>query len=296
MWVQLVRHLAERQTPGFPKNGYGAYYTRRDGAMLHSLLVDGHQQPAETVEATSPSSNTPPLLSPLPSLLSCPHHVLMWRREALAAKDTATVVPELGLIDTMVKELAEYLGRSHPSHDEFKELQEVFYRTNLELQEIHAVRWLSYGDAIMRLVHVLPVVIVLLWEWDDDFYHIVTSVKFNVYLYYLADMLIILNNLNLQFQKREVDMTSVQSTVHRTLITIRTRYIEFGDDFGGGPQQHLRAFLARLSKSRKITVDGGDGEGRPRQHSFELHEEALTGYIKSPDDLQPCLDVCRRHA
>ncbi|CAI5513733.1 unnamed protein product [Closterium sp. Naga37s-1] len=336
---------------------------------------------------------------------------IMSCREALAAKDAATAVPELGLIDTMLKELAEYLGRSHPSHNEFKELQEVFCQTNLELQGIHAVRWLSRGDAITRLVRVLPAVIVLMWEWDDDFYPIVTSVKFNVYLYYLVDMLIILNNLNLEFQKREVscpglpsptfpprpslpglpspafpprpslpglpspafpprpslpdlpspafpprpslpglpspafpprpsslprispfspldspftlsllcpsslllpflspsllklylvmwqvDMTSVQSTVRRTLITIRTRYIECSDDFGGGPQQHLGAFLARLSKSRKVTVDGVDKEGRPRKHSFELHEEALTGYSKTPDDLQSCLDVCRRHA
>ncbi|CAI7924566.1 unnamed protein product, partial [Closterium sp. NIES-53] len=149
----------------------------------------------------------------------------------------------------------------------------------------------SRGDAITRLVRVLNAVIVLLWEWDDDFYHIVTSVKFNLYLYYLADMLIVLNNLSMEFQKREVhilckpetlsivvrsllklylvmwqvDMTSVQSTVRRTLITICTRYIACGDDFDGGPQQHLGAFLARLSN-------------------------------KTPDDLQSCLDICRRHA
>ncbi|CAI5487364.1 unnamed protein product [Closterium sp. Naga37s-1] len=227
--------------------------------------------------------------SPCYPPFSCAH--IMSCREVLAAKDATTAVPELGLIDTMLKELAEYLGRSHPSHNEFKELQEVFCQTNLELQGIHAFRWLSRGDAIARLVRVLPAVNV-----DDDFYPIVTSVKFNVHLYYLADMLIILNNLNLEFQKREVDMTSVQSTVRRTLITIRTRYIECGDDFGGGPQQHLGAFLARLSKSRKVTVDGVDKEGRPRKHSFELHEEPLTGYSKTPDDLQSCLDACRRNA
>ncbi|CAI5491157.1 unnamed protein product [Closterium sp. Naga37s-1] len=142
---------------------------------------------------------------------------IMSRREAMAAKDAATAVPELGLIDTMLKELAEYPGRSHSSNNEFKELQEV-------------------------------------------------------------------------------DMTLVQATMHRTLITIRTRYIECGDDFSGGPQQHLGAFLAMLSKSRKVTVDGVDKEGRPRKHSFELHEEALMGYSKTLDDLQSCLDVCRRHA
>ncbi|CAI5490053.1 unnamed protein product [Closterium sp. Naga37s-1] len=218
-------------------------------------------------------------------------------REALAAKDAATAVPDLGLIDYVLKELAKYLGRSQPSHNDFQELQEVFCKTNLELQGIHSVRWLSRGDAITRLVRVLPAVIVLLWEWEDDFYHIVTSVKFNVYLYYLADMLELLNSLNLEFQRREVDMTSVQSTVRRTLITIRTRYIECsGDDFGGGPQLHLGAFLARLKKSPKITVAGVDKEGEKRQHSFDLHEEALTGYSKTPDDLQSCLDVCRRHA
>ncbi|CAI7899263.1 unnamed protein product [Closterium sp. NIES-54] len=59
---------------------------------------------------------------------------IMSCREALAAKDAATAIPKLGLIDTMLKELAEYLGRSHPSHNEFKELQEVFCHTNLELQ------------------------------------------------------------------------------------------------------------------------------------------------------------------
>ncbi|CAI7869658.1 unnamed protein product [Closterium sp. NIES-53] len=90
----------------------------------------------------------------------------------------------------------------------------------------------------------------------------------------------------------QVDMTWVQSTVRCTLITVRTRYI----DFGGGPQQHLGAFLAKLSKSRKVMVDGVDKEGRPRKYSVKLHDEALTGYSKTPDDLQSCLDFCCRHA
>ncbi|CAI5950202.1 unnamed protein product [Closterium sp. NIES-65] len=94
----------------------------------------------------------------------------------------------------------------------------------------------------------------------------------------------------------QVDMTSVQSTVCRTLITIRTRYIECGDDFGGGPQLHLGGFLARLIKSPKVAVAGVDKEGEKQEHSFELHEEALTGYSKTADDLQSCLDISRRHA
>ncbi|CAI5508009.1 unnamed protein product [Closterium sp. Naga37s-1] len=108
-------------------------------------------------------------------------------------------------------------------------------------------------------------------------------------------MLGLLNNLNMEFQMREVDMTSVQSLLRRTVINIRGRYIECGDDFGGGQYQLLSVFLAKLKKSHNVIVEGMDGEGRPQQHSYELHEEAVYG-SKTPSDLQSCLEVCRAHA
>ncbi|CAI5536427.1 unnamed protein product [Closterium sp. Naga37s-1] len=212
MFVGLVRHLAQRGTPGFPKSGYGSYYTT----------------------------------------------------EALAAKDAAKALPEMGIIDAVIRAVAEDLGRSKPYNHKFKELQEVFTHTNLEVQGIHSVRWLSRGDAIARFVRVLPAVIVLLEETDAAMYLLVTLFKFHFFLFFLAGMHTALNALNLRFQKRHVDLTAVHSQVRRTIIYIEQRYLNCGQQFGGGTSELLSAFLARhaLPDCREVIVEGVDKEGQ----------------------------------
>ncbi|CAI5499323.1 unnamed protein product [Closterium sp. Naga37s-1] len=164
------------------------------------------------------------------------------------------------------------------------------------MQGIHDVRWLSRGQAVERLCEVLPAVIVLLQEYDTAIYHVVTSLKFHVYLFFLADVLAELNNLNLVFQRREVDLTGVQSLVRRTLIFMRERYIDCGSKFGAGTSKRLSPFLKRLSSSRTVKVEGVDSDGSTRKHSFDLHEELLKGYSKKPGDLETCINTCRSYA
>ncbi|GJP47214.1 hypothetical protein CLOM_g6431 [Closterium sp. NIES-68] len=64
-------------------------------------------------------------------------------REELAAKAAAEDMPFFKIIDDVIKELAEFLGRSGPWHQRFLDLQDVFLSMCLELQGIHQVRWLS---------------------------------------------------------------------------------------------------------------------------------------------------------
>ncbi|CAI5490670.1 unnamed protein product [Closterium sp. Naga37s-1] len=246
MYVDLVRHLAQRGTPGFPKSSYGAYYTT----------------------------------------------------EALAAKEAAKALPELGIIDAVIRSVAEDLGRSSNSNLKFKELQEVFTHTNLEVQGIHSVRWLSRGDAIARFVRVLPAVIVMLEETDATMYLLVTSFKFHYFLFFLADVHTALNALNLLFQKRHVDLTAVHSQVRRTIIYIEQRYLNCGQQFGGGTSELLSAFLERHASPDycEVTVEGVDKEGQPRVHTFQLHEEAVKGYTTSSGDMQGCYTCCRSFA
>ncbi|CAI7883960.1 unnamed protein product [Closterium sp. NIES-54] len=85
-------------------------------------------------------------------------------REALAAKDAADAIPEFDMVDGLIRQVAEYLGRSSPWHQRFLELQELFTATNLELQGIHQVRWLFRGDDVLRTVMVFPALIVMLSE------------------------------------------------------------------------------------------------------------------------------------
>ncbi|CAI7883681.1 unnamed protein product [Closterium sp. NIES-53] len=105
-------------------------------------------------------------------------------REALAAKHAADAYPDLDIVDHVVHSLAELLGRSGNFHLRFKELQEVLCETNLELQGIHSVRWLSRGLAVQRLADNLPAAVILLYENDPKAYLVVTSLKFHFMLFF----------------------------------------------------------------------------------------------------------------
>ncbi|CAI5519358.1 unnamed protein product [Closterium sp. Naga37s-1] len=72
-------------------------------------------------------------------------------REALAVKEAADSNPDLGMVDKVVRTVATLLGNSRVWSQRFKYLQRVIYKTNLEVQGIHTVRWLSRGDAVARL-------------------------------------------------------------------------------------------------------------------------------------------------
>ncbi|CAI7859030.1 unnamed protein product [Closterium sp. NIES-54] len=205
------------------------------------------------------------------------------RKEALAAKDSAEALPELAMVDALIRALAEHLGRSSTSHAAFKELQAVFTRTNLEMQGIHAVRWLSRGDAIARFVKVLPAVVVLLELLDPTSYHMVTGLKFHFFVYFLTDVYVELNMLNLLFQRREV---------------LLERYIDCGQHFGAGASTLLSPFLACHSApcTRRVTVQGVDTNKQLREHEFTLHEETIPGYTATPGDLPSCIRTCRSFA
>ncbi|CAI5523010.1 unnamed protein product [Closterium sp. Naga37s-1] len=126
-------------------------------------------------------------------------------------------------------------------------------------------------------------------------YLLVTSFKFHLFLFFLADVHTALNALNLLFQKRHVDLTAVHSQERRTIIYIEQRYLNCGQQFGGGTSELLSAFLARHASPdcREVTVEGVDKEGQPQVYKFQLHEESVKGYTTSSGDMQGCY-TCRR--
>ncbi|CAI5494509.1 unnamed protein product [Closterium sp. Naga37s-1] len=124
--------------------------------------------------------------------------------EALAAKDAAKSFKEFNVVDQMIRQTAERLGRSSTDHKTYMHLQDVILQTHLEVQGFCTVRWLSRGDAVSRFCDVLPV---LMWMWTKekgDTEKLATSFKFHYMLYLLADVLHLLNGLNLSFQKQTV--------------------------------------------------------------------------------------------
>ncbi|CAI5489049.1 unnamed protein product [Closterium sp. Naga37s-1] len=90
----------------------------------------------------------------------------------------------------------------------------------------------------------------------------VTSYQFQFLLRFLADVLEQLNVLNKTFQHRQIDLAAVQGQIRRTATHINTRYVDCGDNFGGGQSENLSPFIAGfvarhsppLASSRAPTV------------------------------------------
>ncbi|CAI7819170.1 unnamed protein product [Closterium sp. NIES-54] len=341
-WVKLVRYLAEKGVKGFPKKGYGTYYTtygfgeltqatatwlqttllehvltspfigisldkstdrcngkhmilyvtfirdskvatefmtlitvdNGDAATLVGLLAS-HLQ-AVGIDLRRISSISTDGANVMMGSKSClvtrlrlriPHLVsshCIAHREALAAKHAAENIPAFNVVDKVIRTVAEHLGRSGPWHQRFMDLQDVFTSTSLELQGIHAVRWLSRGNAVLRFIAVLPGLIVMLKEWDADLYAL-------------------------------LDYAGVYGQIRRTTSHIESRYVDCGDDFGGGVSERLSPFLARHGPggNREVTVEGVDSDGRPTRFKQERRNPAckndrsfhagLTAMLTTPD-------------
>ncbi|CAI7880579.1 unnamed protein product [Closterium sp. NIES-54] len=168
------------------------------------------------------------------------------------------------MVDDVICAVAEYLGRSSPWHQRFMELQEVFTSTNLEVQGIHEVRWLSRGAAVARFVEVLPAIMFL--------------------LRFPADVLELLNILSKVFQQREV---------LRTTSLLESRYIDYGDDFGGGPNEQLYRFIEKHGSkgSPEMVVEGASSDGSLNHFKVTLHECRVTNYL-GPGHHDACVALC----
>ncbi|CAI7818382.1 unnamed protein product [Closterium sp. NIES-54] len=70
------------------------------------------------------------------------------------------------------------------------------------------------------------------------------------------------------------------------------RYVNCGDDFGGGLSRRLSPFIERYGpgKKRDVTVEGVDSDGRPEKITFTLHDNPVEGY-DGPEDHDGCIDL-----
>ncbi|CAI5510184.1 unnamed protein product [Closterium sp. Naga37s-1] len=216
------------------------------------------------------------------------------RREALAAKDAAEAVPELGMVDDVVRAFSEHIGRSSVDYTKFQNLQRVYCQTNLEAQGIHDVRWLSRGEAIQRFLDVLPAAIVVMKDYKKDLYEVVTSFKFHWVIRFPADVLRELNQLNLRFQQRQVDVTLVAHLVQQTRMRLKTRYFDRspGHFFGSGEKMQLPDFIKAHQKldNREMKAEGVDADGNAVSFEFTLHERPLPGH-ETEGDVTACFEL-----
>ncbi|CAI7888930.1 unnamed protein product [Closterium sp. NIES-53] len=358
MWVKLVRYLSEKGMQGFPKRGYGTYYTTYGFGELTQATATWLQTTQQqhvlsspfvgisidestdrcsgkhlilfitfvrdfkvvmefmallTVEKADAASLLGVLLSHLLAvgvdleriagistdganvMMGCKGGLTTRLREALAAKTAAEKIPTFNVIDTVIRTVAEHLGRSGPWHQRFMGLQEVFTSTSLELQGIHAVRWLSRGDAVLRLVAVLPALI--------------SGLGFESRCMHMQAVAAVpspgppsVGGCQKTCTVRSpIDPWRVTGLVHaqikRTTSHIESRYVDCGDDFGGSVSELLSPFVARHGPggNREVKFEGIDSDGRPAHFKFVLHEDELEEF-EGPGTHDGCVEVCTEFA
>ncbi|CAI7806139.1 unnamed protein product [Closterium sp. NIES-53] len=166
MFSKLMRHLAERDTPDILKQSYGVYLMSckealavKDAATanLDLAMVDSVVQTlAERLGSSSHWSQR--YINKVVGISTDGVSVMIGCDNGLVTRlpehDAATANPDLAMVDSVVQTLAERLGSSSHWSQRFKYLQRIIYNTNLEVQGIYSVRWLSGGDAVKRLCKV----------------------------------------------------------------------------------------------------------------------------------------------
>ncbi|CAI7855504.1 unnamed protein product, partial [Closterium sp. NIES-54] len=218
-------------------------------------------------------------------------------RETLAARDAADAVPELCMVDDVVRAFAEHIGRSSVHYQKFQNLQQFFCQTNLEAQGIHAVWWLSRGEAVNRLLEVLPAAVVVLKEYKAELYEVVTSFKFQWLIQFLADVLWELNHLNQRFQQRQIDVTLVPHIVQQIRLRLETRYSlrDPAGHFGAGEKMQLPEFIKNHQslEKREMKAEGVDADGTPVSFVYTMHERPLPDH-ETDGDVTACVELSMR--
>ncbi|CAI6003179.1 unnamed protein product [Closterium sp. NIES-64] len=77
-----------------------------------------------------------------------------------------------------------------------------------------------------------------------------------------------------------IDLLAIQGQIRRTTAHINSRYVDCGDDFGGGLSEKVSPFIARHGPNgvRRVEVEWVDSDGRPTSHCYVLHDSPLEGY------------------
>lgn len=202
-------------------------------------------------------------------------------REALAAGDASRATPELQGLDQFATKVYEWVGRSTIRRKELKQLLEEFEREPLVLLRFHAVRWLSRGQVMERILYVMPAILEAFKKEEPIWYLKMTSFQFQFLLYLLVDVLCELNKLNKKFQYDLVDITAIGSSLEICTSVLRRHFL-----CGLGPNfarlsKHLGKFLRESTPHMRLVFVQEDGT----EMLYPLHNEPI---CQRPGSLEEC--------
>ncbi|CAI7743486.1 unnamed protein product [Closterium sp. NIES-53] len=95
----------------------------------------------------------------------------------------------------------------------------------------------------------------------------------------------------------QIDVTEIAKTIEATTADLTERYLDTDKQFGGEGKCWLVGFLKLYGHGggKKVRVRGVDGEGRPVNHLYTMHERKLPGH-KVGSGYEECMKLCHRFA
>ncbi|CAI5491855.1 unnamed protein product [Closterium sp. Naga37s-1] len=104
----------------------------------------------------------------------------------------------------------------------------------------------------------------------------------------------VFTSTNLEVQGiHELDYPLVHAQILRTTSLLESRYIDYGDDFGGGPNERLYRFIEKHGPkgSPEMVVEGASSDGSLNRFKVILHERRVANYL-GPGHHDACVALC----
>ncbi|MCO5582460.1 hypothetical protein L7F22_036356 [Adiantum nelumboides] len=192
-------------------------------------------------------------------------------RQALAAKDGFVSHPHVyAFVDKVANKVYAWLGKSGKRHEELWKIMSEYDMGDVKALQIHSVRWLSRGQVMERFVNIMPAVLEQWQRHEKKWYGYATLFVVQFMIHLLADVLVELNKLNVEFQRQEMDVTTIGALINLTFEKLNRRYITSdANNFGVG-SPYLFAFL-KMAKEGKVVYTDANG----KSHSHVLKFKAI---------------------
>ncbi|MCO5592330.1 hypothetical protein L7F22_046331 [Adiantum nelumboides] len=259
------RLLRELGTPNIPASDeYGSYVNPVSGREMLLAIKDHVKQQMLADMCASPfysvlidESVVARFQAVMPRIMGvhCIAH-----RQALAAKDGVVSHPHVyTFVDKVANKVYSWLGRSAKRHTELWKIMSDYNIMDVKALQIHSVRWLSRGQVMERLVNIMPAVFEQWQRREKTWYGHATIFVVQFMIHLLADVLIELNKLNVEFQRHEMDVTIISAMIDLTFEKL-TR------NFGIG-SKYLPSFLGMAKEGTLVYTDAS---GKSHTHVLKF--------------------------
>ncbi|KAH7331559.1 hypothetical protein KP509_20G040300 [Ceratopteris richardii] len=209
-------------------------------------------------------------------------------RQALAAKDGFITHPHVyAFVDKVANKVYSWLGKSSKRHSELWKIMSEYDMLDVKALQIHSVRWLSRGQVMERLVNMMPAILQQWQQSEKKWYKKITILVVQFMIHFLADVLKELNKLNMEFQRHEIDVTSISAMLDLTIEKLKIRYLDVDVEKFGLNSPYLSSFL-KMEKDSMLIYKDANGNS----HIHALRCEPISIDVKS-GSLDECISMAK---